>query len=174
MRGSCGFAGRELRHPRVAPPSLRARGALPAVGEGSAAGACLAGRSLAAVLPRVAAAPSLWAPGRFWRDGCQLVAGVPGRGAAAAARGEPGVAAGLAGPRAGAEAPRRRLAEVWPRQCEGFPPPPRRGRAGGGSRLLPAGLVPSSRGAENRTRRMAGGRGGKKKKEQKVSGSIGC
>lgn len=39
----------------------------------------------------------------------------------------PGGAAG----RAGVKAPRRRLAEVWPRQCEGFPPSPRRGRAGG-------------------------------------------
>lgn len=61
-----------LRHPRAARPSLRARGALPAVGEGSAAGARRGGRSLAAVRPRLTSSSSPWTPGRSWRDNAEL------------------------------------------------------------------------------------------------------
>lgn len=107
-----------------------------------------------------------------WR----LVPGVPGRGEAAA-RGKPEVAAGWRVPgRAGAEAPRRRLAEVRPRQCEGFPPSPRRGRAGGDS---PAAARGAGAGAELPRRREPPWedereRKAKISKEQKVSGGIGC
>lgn len=61
-----------LRHPRAARPSLRARGALPAVGEGSAAGARRGGRSRAAVRPRLTSSSSRGTPGGSRRDDAEL------------------------------------------------------------------------------------------------------
>lgn len=73
------------------------------------------------------------------------------------AGGSPGGAAG----RAGAEAPRRRLAEVWPRQCEGFPP-----RRAGEEEAVPS----RSRGRDPAAPRTALGSWW----GQKLSGSTGC
>lgn len=166
-----------LRHPRAARPSLGARGARPAVGEGSAAGG-----SPGWVQPCRSPPPPadiIFEPLERWpplKGRCRLVPGVPARGEAAA-RGKPEVAAGWRVPgRAGAEAPRRRLAEVRPRQCEGFPPSPRRARAGGDS---PAAARGAGAGAELPRRREPPWedereRKAKILKEQEVGGSIGC
>lgn len=140
----CGIPGRRV------PPSLRARGALPAVGEGSAAGARRGGRSRAAVRPRLTSSSSRGTPGGT-TPSCD-------RGARAGDRGRSGGAGGGRG-------------LAVPGRCGGGSPSLSSSEAGipsrGGQEPRPVPAASPGAGAALQGRR---GRGG----QRKTHGSVDC